>query len=55
MTFSTLFYLAVILFAGLIMGRAVKLIRLPNVTGYLLAGLLLGPSVIGFLDRKSVV
>lgn len=54
MTFSTLFYLAVILFAGLIMGRAVKLIRLPNVTGYLLAGLLLGPSVIGFLPSGFV-
>lgn len=54
MTFSTLFYLAVILFAGLILGRAVKLIRLPNVTGYLLAGLLLGPSVFGFLPSGFI-
>lgn len=54
MTFTTLFYLAVILFAGLIMGRVVKLIRLPNVTGYLLAGLLLGPCVLGFLPAGFV-
>lgn len=54
MTFTTLFYLSVILFAGLIMGRVVKLIRLPNVTGYLLAGLLLGPCVLGFLPAGFV-
>lgn len=40
---NTLFYLALILFSGLILGRAVKLIRLPNVTGYLIAGLIIGP------------
>lgn len=54
MQFGILFYLAVILFAGLIMGRVVKLIRLPNVTGYLIAGLLLGPYVIGFLPKGFV-
>jgi Kef-type K+ transport system membrane component KefB len=54
LTFTILFYLSVILFAGLIMGRVVKLIRLPNVTGYLLAGLLLGPCVLGFLPAGFV-
>ena len=54
MTFTILFYLSVILFAGLIMGRMVKLIRLPNVTGYLLAGLLLGPCVLGLLPAGFV-
>jgi len=38
-----LFYLSLILLSGLIFGRAVKLLKLPNVTGYLLAGLILGP------------
>jgi len=46
MTFNTLFYLALILFSGLAFGRAVKLIKLPNVTGYLIAGLLIGPYVL---------
>lgn len=36
------------------MGRMVKLIRLPNVTGYLLAGLLLGPCVLGLLPAGFV-
>lgn len=43
MELGILFYLALILFFGLIFGRAVKLLKLPNVTGYLIAGLLIGP------------
>jgi len=43
MEVNTLFYLALILFSGLLFGRIVKLIKLPNVTGYLIAGLLIGP------------
>lgn len=46
MQFNTLFYLALILFSGFIFGRLVKLIKLPNVTGYLIAGLLIGPYVL---------
>ena len=45
MEMTALFYLALILFAGLIFGRIVKLIKLPNVTGYLIAGLLIGPYI----------
>lgn len=43
MEINTFFYLALILFSGLIFGRIVKLIKLPNVTGYLIAGLIIGP------------
>ncbi|HOV69297.1 MAG TPA: cation:proton antiporter [Clostridia bacterium] len=46
MQMHTLFYLALMIFSGLILGRAVKQIRLPNVTGYLIAGLLIGPYVL---------
>ena len=46
--------LAVILLSGLLCGRLVKHLRLPNVTGYLLAGLLLGPYAIGFLQEGFV-
>lgn len=52
---NTLFYLAVLLFSGLIMGRAVKLIKLPNVTGYLIAGLLIGPCCFGLLSKEMVI
>lgn len=51
---SILFYFALILFSGLIFGRAVKLIKLPNVTGYLIAGLLLGPFVLNVVPQNVV-
>lgn len=49
MELNMLFYLALILLSGLLFGRIVKLIKLPNVTGYLLAGLLIGPHVLGII------
>jgi Kef-type K+ transport system membrane component KefB len=38
--------LASILLAGFILTRLTKLVKLPNVTGYILAGVLIGPSVL---------
>ncbi len=46
--------LAIMIGAGMALGRLVKLIRLPNVTGYLLAGLLIGPAVLGILSEDFV-
>lgn len=40
--------------AGLILNRIVKKINLPNVTGYLLAGLLIGPYVLKLLPTVAV-
>ena len=40
--------------AGLLCGRLVKLIKLPNVTGYLIAGLILGPYVTKFIPLDVV-
>jgi len=40
---ETLIALVMALVGGLIMSRVVKLVNLPNVTGYLVAGLILGP------------
>ncbi|MFA5562463.1 MAG: cation:proton antiporter [Eubacteriales bacterium] len=51
---DTLFYLALILLSGLLFGRLVKLIHLPNVTGYLIAGLLLGPFGTGLVPADTV-
>lgn len=48
---NTFTNLAIMIFAGMALGRLVKLIKLPNVTGYLIAGLLLGPSVLGILSE----
>ena len=57
---NTLNDLALMIFAGMFCGRMAKHLRLPNVTGYLVAGLLIGPSVLGllsgdFLEATSVI
>jgi len=54
MQLNILFYLALILFSGLIFGRAVKLAKLPNVTGYLIAGLLIGPYILKLVPMELV-
>lgn len=45
--FQILFTLAIALLAGLLMSRVVKPLKLPAVTGYLLAGILIGPYCLG--------
>ena len=44
---SILLSLAIALLAGLLLSRAAKLVHLPAVTAYLIAGILVGPFVIG--------
>lgn len=50
MMLNTLTDLAIMIFSGMFCGRMAKHLRLPNVTGYLVAGLLVGPSVFGLLS-----
>ena len=45
----TLLCLSVALAAGLLLSRFVKPLKLPAVTGYLIAGLLIGPFALGAL------
>ena len=40
--------------SGMLFGRLAKLAKLPNVTGYLVAGLLIGPAVFGLLSEEFV-
>lgn len=51
---SILWYLALMIFGGMLCGRLAKFVKLPNVTGYLLAGLLLGPFVLRLLPAEIV-
>ena len=51
---NTMMYLSLLLLGGLFCGRLVKHIKLPNVTGYLLAGLLMGPCVLKILPEATV-
>lgn len=54
MTLNTLLYLAIMIFAGMFFGRMAKHVKLPNVTGYLVGGLLIGPSVLGILPENAL-
>jgi Kef-type K+ transport system membrane component KefB len=53
-TLNTLLYLSILLIGGLLFGRLVKQLKLPNVTGYLLAGLLLGPYVLKVIPTEVI-
>ncbi|MBR2447472.1 MAG: cation:proton antiporter, partial [Clostridia bacterium] len=50
----TLLSLSVALFAGLMLSRVVKIFKLPAVTGYLIAGILIGPYCLGALGIKGL-
>lgn len=49
-----LLYLGLAMAAGLVFNRLAKLVKLPNVTGYLVAGLLFGPYVLKLLPAERV-
>lgn len=51
---EVLLYLGIAMTAGLIFNRIVKKFNLPNVTGYLLAGLLIGPYVLDLFPSEAV-
>ena len=48
---TTLLALSIAIFAGLAMSRLIKLVHMPNVTAFLLGGLLIGPSVLGIIPQ----
>ena len=54
MEFGVLFYLSVLFFSGLFFGRMAKHCKLPNVTGYLVGGLIMGPSVLGIVPEDVI-
>ena len=51
---NILFCIGVAMAVGLLFNRIVKKIGLPNVTGYLVAGLLIGPYVLKILPEEAV-
>ena len=50
---STLFYLSVAMLGGLLMTRVTRLVKLPNVTAYLIAGVLMGPCVLKLVPEDQ--
>jgi len=46
--------LSIILIAGFLITRFTKLAKLPNVTGYIIAGILIGPNILNLISRNMV-
>lgn len=51
---NTLLFLAKVLLAGVIFGKIATLIKLPTVTGYLIGGLIIGPSVAHIISPEMI-
>jgi Kef-type K+ transport system membrane component KefB len=49
-----LLYLAVLIATGLLFGKIAKYLKLPNVTGYLVGGLLIGPSLLNLVPDGTI-
>ena len=53
--YTFLLFLSITLFVGFIFGKLAELIKIPAITGYIIAGVLLGPSVFGILSDTSLI
>ena len=53
-TAQVLIDLAITLLAAFCLSRIAKRLRLPNVTGYILAGILIGPHCLKLIDAQTV-
>ena len=52
--YDVTFALAIILGAGFFIAKLSQLVRLPSVTGYILAGVLLGPSALNLVSEETI-
>lgn len=53
-TVSVPLCLSIVLFSGFLVTRLTKVLHLPNVSGYILAGVLLGPHTLGVVPQEMV-
>lgn len=51
---AILLSLAIILLAGFLMTRITKLLKLPNVSGYIIAGIIIGPHLLNLIPLKII-
>ena len=51
---AILFSLSIALFAGLMLSRLAKLVNLPAITAYLVAGVLIGPFCLGLFGVEGL-
>lgn len=52
---NILLIVALAIIAGLLASRGARVLKLPNVTAFLVAGLIIGPSILGLINEKSVL
>lgn len=50
----TLLYIAVLLIAGILFAKIISFLKFPAVTGYLIAGIIIGPYVLGLIPKEGV-
>ncbi len=50
----SLYYIGIIIISGLIMGKIVSYLKLPHITGYLIAGVIIGPSILELVPHIHV-
>lgn len=50
---SPLLFIALMIFGGLFLSRFAKILHLPNVTGYLFAGLIIGPYMLNIIPLEA--
>ena len=51
---TILIALAIILMLGFILSRVTKLLKLPNVTAYIIAGVIIGPYILGLIPNSII-
>ncbi len=51
---SYFYYIALVLIFGLLMGKVISYLKLPKVTGYLIAGVLIGPFGLRLISNDAI-
>ena len=51
---AILLSLAILLLAGFLMTRITKLLKLPNVSGYIIAGIIIGPHLLNLIPMRII-
>ena len=54
MNLEVLLYSGIIIATGLLFGKVAKYLHLPNVTGYLVGGVIIGPSILNIIKVEAL-
>ncbi|MFW6298091.1 MAG: cation:proton antiporter [Bacillota bacterium] len=52
--FELLLYLSIVLMTGYLFGKIAEHYKIPEITGYLIVGVILGPSVLGVIGEEAI-